>query len=57
LGIRINAKKISHEVAIDLVNVLMNKNILSYNYNIDKNLIEEKHQLGFLPLFYYRVDF
>ncbi|MFM2048693.1 MAG: hypothetical protein RI955_1241 [Bacteroidota bacterium] len=57
LGIRINAKKIAHEVAIDLVNVLMNKNILSIEYSADKNQTFEKLQLGFLPLFYYKVDF
>jgi hypothetical protein len=57
LGLRINAKKIAHEIAIDLVNISFSKNILSYNYNIDKNVIEEKRQLGFLPLFYYKIDF
>ncbi|MEY2829920.1 MAG: hypothetical protein RIQ33_1778 [Bacteroidota bacterium] len=57
LGIRINSKKLAHEVAIDLVNILRNKNILSIEYNADKNSTFKKYQLGFLPLFYYKVDF
>jgi hypothetical protein len=57
LGLRINAKKISHEIAIDIVNVFKTKNILSIEYNADKNKTFEKLQLGFLPLFYYKVDF
>lgn len=57
-----NARKITHELAIDFVNVLNTKNILSLTYapavngasgeNFAKN-----YQLGFLPIFYYKVDF
>lgn len=62
LGIRINAKKLTHEVAIDLVNVLGTRNVLSNTYSFD--LASQgaypfitQYQLGFLPLFYYKVDF
>lgn len=61
---RINAKKVSHEIALDLVNVLNTKNILNLTWapndltNPDPDLsIVKNYQLGFLPLFYYRVDF
>jgi outer membrane receptor protein involved in Fe transport len=57
LGIRINAKKVAHEVAIDIVNIFSTQNILGFTYNPDKNNLEKKYQLGFLPLFYYKVDF
>lgn len=57
LGIRINAKKVAHEVAIDIVNIFNTRNILGFTYIPDKNILEKKYQLGFLPLFYYKVDF
>ncbi len=57
-----NAKKTTHEIGLDLVNVLNTRNILSLAYapNLANPLAEpiaEKNQLGFLPLFYYRIDF
>jgi hypothetical protein len=62
LGIKINAKKITHELAFDLVNLLNTKNILKLNYFYDpshpqENPVKEIYQLGFLPLFYYKADF
>lgn len=62
LGIRINGKKLSHEIAIDLVNIFGTKNLLDLTYSSDlaaqgKYPFVKNYQLGFLPLFYYRVDF
>lgn len=62
LGVRINAKRFTHEIAIDLVNILGTKNVLSLTYSSDlaeqgKYPFIKEYQLGFLPLFYYRVDF
>jgi hypothetical protein len=62
LGVKINAKKITHEFAVDLVNLLNTKNILKLTYFYDPshpndNPVKETYQLGFLPLFYYKVDF
>jgi hypothetical protein len=62
LGTRINARRFTHEIAIDLVNILGNKNVLSMIYSPDlaaqgANPFIKQYQLGFLPLFYYRVDF
>jgi hypothetical protein len=62
IGLKINAKKITHEIAFDLVNVFNVKNILTLIYNYDPshpsaNPVQEEYQLGFLPLFYYKIDF
>lgn len=59
---KLNTKKITHEIGLDLVNILNTKNLLSLAYapdlaNPKKEPIAEKYQLGFLPLFYYRIDF
>jgi len=59
---KINKNKITHEIGIDLVNVTSSKNILSYSYapNSTPELnddVVENYQLGFLPIFYYRIDF
>lgn len=57
-----NAKKVTHEFAIDFVNVLNRKNILSLTYapkpgDPSASPIRQNYQLGFLPIFYYRIDF
>jgi hypothetical protein len=62
LGVRIDAKKLSHEIAVDLVNIFGTRNVLSLTYNSDlaaqgKDPFAKQYQLGFLPLFYYRADF
>ncbi|GLR19148.1 TonB-dependent receptor [Portibacter lacus] len=56
---RYNTKKVTHELAIDFVNIFNTKNILTLTYAPDNPLgpIREEYQLGFLPLFYYRIDF
>jgi hypothetical protein len=58
---KFNAKKTTHEIGLDLVNLLNTKNILSLAYapNLADPSVEpiaEKRQLGFLPLFYYKID-
>jgi outer membrane receptor protein involved in Fe transport len=57
-----NADKVTHEFGLDLVNVFNTKNLLSLAYapNLKDPSIEpfiEKQQLGFLPIFYYKIDF
>ena len=64
---RLNANKTTHEIGLDLVNILNTKNLLSLAYapSLDPNVynspdyrpIAEKSQLGFLPIFYYKIDF
>lgn len=58
---KLNTKKLTHEIGLDLVNVLNRKNILGLAYAPDladptAEPIAERYQLGFLPIFYYRVD-
>ncbi|MFN8278186.1 MAG: carboxypeptidase-like regulatory domain-containing protein [Chitinophagales bacterium] len=50
-------KHITHEVGIDLVNITFQKNILRLQYIDAQTPPKEVYQLGFLPLFYYRIDF
>ena len=55
-------KKITHEIGLDLVNLTNRKNILGLTYTPDPlkpdaNPVVEQYQLGFLPLFYYSIDF
>jgi hypothetical protein len=59
---RINQNKVTHEIGLDLVNVLNTRNLLGLAYapnlaNPSAEPIAERLQLGFLPLFYYRIDF
>lgn len=61
LGFKVNTKKFTHEIAVDLVNLFNIQNNLGLTYAPDpKNplsLVRAETQLGFLPLFYYKIDF
>jgi hypothetical protein len=57
-----NAKSMTHEIGLDLVNILNTENFLGLAYAPDladpsKEPIAIKKQLGFLPIFYYKIDF
>lgn len=55
-----NRPRVTHEFAIDLVNLFGIKNILTLSYAPDHpsgNPIREEYQIGFLPVFYYKLDF
>ena len=60
---RMDTKKVSHEIGLDLVNLLNTKNLLSLAYapRLDPTDMSEptaeRTQLGFLPIFYYKIDF
>lgn len=59
---KMNADRVTHEIGLDLVNVLSTQNLLSLAYapNISDptaDPIGERYQLGFLPIFYYKIDF
>lgn len=58
IGLKANRKKVTHEIGLDLVNLLGIENALglSYSGNPNQPVIIE-NQLGFLPLFYYKIDF
>lgn len=58
LGIKINRKRLTHEIGIDIVNILGIENALGLTYSGNpQNPIIQENQLGFLPIFYYRIDF
>ncbi|GAB3494468.1 carboxypeptidase-like regulatory domain-containing protein [Spirosoma knui] len=50
---------LTHTISVDFVNVLGVKNILSLSYapQPDGSFIKQEYQLGFLPVFLYRIDF
>ena len=56
---KINRTHLTHTIAVDLVNVLGIKNLLSLSYapQPDGTFVKQEYQLGFLPVFYYRVNF
>jgi len=60
-----NAARVTHEIGLDLVNItglFGTRNLLSLTYAPDlfnpaAEPTAEKYQLGFLPIFYYKIDF
>lgn len=55
---RVNARKASHEFGFDLINITDRDNVLKQTYVPGgEPPLDEKYQLGILPLFYYRIDF
>ncbi|GAB3270054.1 carboxypeptidase-like regulatory domain-containing protein [Larkinella harenae] len=56
---KINRNRLTHTIAVDFVNALGIQNILTLSYapQPDGTFIKREYQLGFLPVFYYRVDF
>ncbi|PWH84971.1 TonB-dependent receptor [Brumimicrobium oceani] len=58
----LNTEKLTHEIGLDLVNILNTENILALSYapnlaDPTQDPIAQRYQLGFLPIFYYKVDF
>ncbi len=54
---RINAAKLTHEIGIDLVNLTGQQNLLRLQYVGGTQVFAPVNQIGFLPIFYYRVNF
>lgn len=62
IAYKINAKKATYEIALDFVNLMNTKNVLALSYapdpaNLNADPLIKNYQLGFLPLFYIKVDF
>ncbi|GAA4469259.1 carboxypeptidase-like regulatory domain-containing protein [Nibrella saemangeumensis] len=51
--------RLTHTIAVDFVNILGIQNLLSLTYapQPDGSFIKQEYQLGFLPVFFYRIDF
>lgn len=57
---RWNRPRVAHEFSIDFINVTGQQNILTLTYAPDHpsgNPIREEYQLGFLPIFFYKLEF
>lgn len=57
-----NRPKVTHEIGLDLVNITGQENVLKLTYAPDESndpekSVREEYQLGFLPVFYYKLDF
>jgi hypothetical protein len=57
LGYKINRRRFTHEIAIDLQNFTANQNIFQQAYNPRTNRIGTAYQQGFLPIPFYRLTF
>lgn len=62
IGLRINTKKTTHEISIDVANVLDTKNVLKESYfddpeNPGSKIFAKEYQLGRLPNFWYKFNF
>lgn len=56
-SLRINRPRVSHEIAIDLLNMLDIRNELTVLYNPDLNEQVTVPQLPFTPIIYYKIEF
>lgn len=57
IALKMNGKKITQEWAVDLQNVINRKNIFSREFSSQSLQLEDRYQLGFLPVVLYRVYF
>ena len=62
LNYKMQRKKVTHEIGIDIVNVTNKDNVFGLRYvpdndNDPTNNIQFESQLGLLPIFFYRIDF
>lgn len=54
---RKNSRKLTHEVSLDIINLLNTKNVLSQTYDVTTNQLRYEYQLELLPVLYYKIDF
>ena len=61
LGYKIDTKRMTHEFALDIVNLLNIQNYLTMSYSLDPKtsdlILFPQTQLGRLTLFYYKLEF
>lgn len=55
--IRLNSKKVSQELAIDISNIFNNQNPLNVVYDRSTNALRTNYQIGFFPVAQYRIEF
>lgn len=54
---KINRKRLTHEIAIDLQNITNHQNVLQQAYNPRTQRVGTAYQQGFLPIPFYRLTF
>jgi len=62
ISYKINGRHVGTEIAVDLINIMNTRNVLALSYapdpaNLSADPLVKNYQLGFLPLFYVKVDF
>ncbi len=57
VGIKLNGKKITQELAFEAQNIFNRKNIFQQIYNPNTNALETDYQLGFFPVGSYKITF
>jgi hypothetical protein len=57
IGLRSETGKITQEWALDIQNVTNRENIFSIEYNEETGELSTQNQLGFFPMFLYRIYF
>lgn len=57
IGYKLNRRRMTHELALDLQNFTNNQNIFQQAYNPRINKIGTAYQQGFLPIPFYRLTF
>jgi hypothetical protein len=57
IGFKMNLKKYSQEWALDLQNLTNNQNIYRQTFNPRSQKITTEYQIGFFPMFLYRIQF
>ena len=57
IGYRINRKRLTHEISIDLNNVFNTQNIWNQQYSAKTNTVKTEYQMGFLPIPMYKCTF
>jgi len=57
IGYKLNRKKVTHEVGLDLQNVSNSKSIFMEGWDADKCEKYTVYQMGFMPMMLYRIQF
>jgi len=57
IALKMNGKKVTQEWAVDLQNIINRKNIFSREFSPTSLRLEDRYQLGFLPVLLYRIYF
>ena len=57
LSYRINARRVTHEFALDLQNITNRQNEFARIYNPRSNTVQTQYQIGFFPVPQYRITF